>query len=573
MYHFAPNALRLLVCVILATLTAAPVSAAAQQSDPAIASSDMNGVQPGPAPSDPLEEMWRFKDSGYMSLQPPLVTDELAITVGEGDNHRFIVALDKSTGELVWQREMSEETLNSFAVAGDLLFVRADDGYLQALAVNDGQEQWTSPTAIGDFPQEIVTDGEHVYVTNSDRTVAVDTQSGKMDWEARPFPGSRIHLEALTNDILFAASVKEGDGIVALDVATGDELWRYERPGGSIYASAAANEQVVVAQYNDGLRSQGWIALDTNSGSPLWEMPNMGMALFEVATANTLYACANDSIVAIGMLSGSSVWSKIGECSGLTVTDEAVTFASDGKDGHAITSLSLDGAPRWSLEITGNFDEVFGHAIRDGVIYVGTYSQDYQAELIAISGETRESASGVPADSSSAEITPGPADEPVSIPECSDFGGYDEVQGYYAEHPEAQPVLDQDMDGLACEIYFSEEPAADIPEPPVTDVPSVDGSGGDAGDSGEPVYTDDPVAPSVPEPASDDGNAGDTNSGSGPVYTEFGGLDGIDYDCYDFASQGDAQAYFESDGGGSYNNADGLDRNHNGLACEDGEFD
>lgn len=62
-------------------------------------------------------------------------------------------------------------------------------------------------------------------------------------------------------------------------------------------------------------------------------------------------------------------------------------------------------------------------------------------------------------------------------------------------------------------------------------------------------------------------------AGQGIVYTDFGGLDGIDYDCWDFATQAEAQAYFELDGGSVYNNADGLDRNHNGLACEPGEFD
>jgi hypothetical protein len=63
-----------------------------------------------------------------------------------------------------------------------------------------------------------------------------------------------------------------------------------------------------------------------------------------------------------------------------------------------------------------------------------------------------------------------------------------------------------------------------------------------------------------------------TGGGGAPIYTDFGGLDGVDYDCYDFATQGAAQAYFEADGGSISNNANGLDQNHNGLACEPGEF-
>lgn len=41
-----------------------------------------------------------------------------------------------------------------------------------------------------------------------------------------------------------------------------------------------------------------------------------------------------------------------------------------------------------------------------------------------------------------------------------------------------------------------------------------------------------------------------------------------DKDCKDFASQAEAQAWFEAHGGSATNNVAGLDRNHNGIACE-----
>jgi len=42
-----------------------------------------------------------------------------------------------------------------------------------------------------------------------------------------------------------------------------------------------------------------------------------------------------------------------------------------------------------------------------------------------------------------------------------------------------------------------------------------------------------------------------------------------DHDCPDFVSQAAAQAYFEANGGSASNNFDDLDRNNNGVACED----
>ena len=41
-----------------------------------------------------------------------------------------------------------------------------------------------------------------------------------------------------------------------------------------------------------------------------------------------------------------------------------------------------------------------------------------------------------------------------------------------------------------------------------------------------------------------------------------------DKDCADFASQAEAQAYFEANGGSPSNNVDNLDADHDGQACE-----
>lgn len=49
------------------------------------------------------------------------------------------------------------------------------------------------------------------------------------------------------------------------------------------------------------------------------------------------------------------------------------------------------------------------------------------------------------------------------------------------------------------------------------------------------------------------------------------GQDGIDRDCSDFPTQGEAQQYFVLDGGSAQMNVDHLDPNHNGVACEPGE--
>ena len=42
------------------------------------------------------------------------------------------------------------------------------------------------------------------------------------------------------------------------------------------------------------------------------------------------------------------------------------------------------------------------------------------------------------------------------VSDCSAFASYDSAQTYYANHPEAQPVIDPNDDGRACEVYFGQ---------------------------------------------------------------------------------------------------------------------
>ena len=41
-----------------------------------------------------------------------------------------------------------------------------------------------------------------------------------------------------------------------------------------------------------------------------------------------------------------------------------------------------------------------------------------------------------------------------SVTDCTPFANYDEAQEYYADNPDAQPIIDPDFDGQACEVYF-----------------------------------------------------------------------------------------------------------------------
>src|SRR5688572_28711864 len=45
--------------------------------------------------------------------------------------------------------------------------------------------------------------------------------------------------------------------------------------------------------------------------------------------------------------------------------------------------------------------------------------------------------------------------------DCTSFASFEEANAYYAENPEAEAALDDDGDGMACEVYFGLERRAE----------------------------------------------------------------------------------------------------------------
>lgn len=61
-----------------------------------------------------------------------------------------------------------------------------------------------------------------------------------------------------------------------------------------------------------------------------------------------------------------------------------------------------------------------------------------------------------------------PPDAPL-ITDCSSFGSFAEANAYYVANPEAQPFLDPNVDGRACEVFFGVDQA--VAPPPPADPP------------------------------------------------------------------------------------------------------
>jgi micrococcal nuclease len=75
---------------------------------------------------------------------------------------------------------------------------------------------------------------------------------------------------------------------------------------------------------------------------------------------------------------------------------------------------------------------------------------------------------------------PDPTAEPAAelITDCSAFSSFDEAQSYYAVNPAAQPNLDPNADGRACEVYFGVDAPVEAAEDSAAAAPAPSTGGG-----------------------------------------------------------------------------------------------
>lgn len=146
------------------------------------------------------------------------------IYVGDLDNG-VTVALDVTSGERIWEQEISGPTAADLTLDGDLLFAPAFDQHVHALEVaNEGAERWAF-------------EGDGWFL-------------------GRP---------VVRNDAIFVASM---NGFVyAIDRVTGAELWSFEAPDGQFRGSPVTVGGHLVAAARDGRV----FALDMETGAVAWE--------------------------------------------------------------------------------------------------------------------------------------------------------------------------------------------------------------------------------------------------------------------------------------------------------------
>ena len=286
-----------------------------------------------------LESAWRVrgvskKAKGALITAPPVVDTERLYTI---DAVAVVQAFDVADGELVWKAELTPDVsdpnvraINIFArvdpknlgfgggaaVAGDRLFVTSGFGFIAALNTSTGELLWKVDTEAPMRNPPTVANGVLIAVSISNQVLALDAATGEEIWTYESF-------EEAARVIAASAPAVQGESVVvpfssgevaSLNLPNGRLNWqavvsRTSRLNalsvlGDIAGSPVADRGAVFTVSQSGQM----VGIDLRTGAVAWEQPVGGNSTPWVAGENIFVLSNSGALVALNRTDGRVRW-------------------------------------------------------------------------------------------------------------------------------------------------------------------------------------------------------------------------------------------------------------------------
>jgi outer membrane protein assembly factor BamB len=204
-------------------------------------------------PKEGPKLVWQVDKAGFGYSTPAVAGDRVYLMGNKGKKDEFVLALNTTDGQQVWQRRVGEVGANlgpqypgargTPTVDGDLVFTIGSNGDLDCLEAATGKIVWHKDLR-SDFKgmpgnwaysESPLVDGNVLVCTpgGAEATiVALNKQTGDVIWKSEIPGGDRAAYSSVT--IADVGGVKEyvqflQKGVVGVDAKTGKFLWRYGR--------------------------------------------------------------------------------------------------------------------------------------------------------------------------------------------------------------------------------------------------------------------------------------------------------------------------------------------------------
>ena len=291
-------------------------------------SSELDGYNPG-------ELIWRYDTDAKW---PSITSDKDMVYVAIDEES--VSGLNALSGEVVWKRELAIEVNYLRADVEDILLVYVEDD-LDAVNKQTGELAWSHKMGRLNGRQSIrfvIVDDTLFYGSDHGDIVALDVQTGSELWRFQT--AALIHdTPTIHDDTVFVGS---RDGyLYALNASTGDRLWRVQVHDN--YRTEVVDDVVyglpASRRGGDGPETLGVYAVDPTTGEVIWTQ-NAGGRIGR----HVMNFIVHEDSVFVGEISGD-------------------VFALNRQDGELL----------WSFDETGNTREEFFVLLEDEGLVTAHY--------------------------------------------------------------------------------------------------------------------------------------------------------------------------------------------------------
>ncbi|TDR77772.1 outer membrane protein assembly factor BamB [Paludibacterium purpuratum] len=249
------------------------------------------------------------------SFLPVYDRGEVLVADSEGGIRTFNADTGRETARLDLKRTLSA----GVGVAGNILLVGTDDGYLLAVDRASGKTLWQQRLTSVMLEAPAVGGQVAIVRTNDDRLTGFQIADGKQLWSQAHFqPELTVRnvgsLSAVGSDAVLAGLA--GGKLQVLAQQTGNVLWEgvvaspkgateLERVSDVVSHPQYANQQVCAVAY------QGRVAcFDARSGNLMWAREVSSSRAIALDERNVYVTDENDSVLAYDRQTGRNVWKQ-----------------------------------------------------------------------------------------------------------------------------------------------------------------------------------------------------------------------------------------------------------------------
>lgn len=266
-----------------------------------------------------LDKEWsRSVGDGQGELFNKLVPVIEGNRIYASDLHGEVMAIDRLSGDKVWETELDLPVSGGVSVTGTTLFVGTLKGQIVALDSNTGAEIWRAKV-----PSEVlappVSNGDVVVVqTQDDRVFGLDAATGNQLWVSENSPAVltlRGTSTPLVTSRLAIAGLSTGK-LVALNVDNGAPVWQQK-----VTLPQGRSELQRIVDIDGGLVLDGstlyvvtyqgrMAALDVENGQILWQRDASSYVGLDQGSGNVYVSLANGFVEGVDKTSSSALWSN-----------------------------------------------------------------------------------------------------------------------------------------------------------------------------------------------------------------------------------------------------------------------